>query len=198
MKLDLLRMCIVYFHLLACCVAIGSVFMSDLRLVRALLRGGIGQTDPGHLWELHHTLSIALAALWATGVALVGFDVWTKGADVLLNPKLQAKIAVVVLLTLNGIVLHRRVLPALERAGSLMRMHLGPRLFAIFIGAVSAASWLYAALLGVGRPLNFKFSVGKILAGWPLLVTAGFCAMTLLAAWAHHVQRNRHARAGLQ
>lgn len=180
MKLDLLRMGIVYLHLLACCIAIGTVFMSDLQMVHKLIRGVDDAQAPEHLWTLHRTLSYALAALWITGAGLVGFDVWMKDAGVLMNPKLQAKVAVVVLLTLNGVVLHRSVIPALTRAGSLMRMEVGPRLFAVLVGATSAGCWLYAALLGVGRPLNWQFSLAKIMSGLPLLVGAGFLGMSLL------------------
>jgi hypothetical protein len=189
MKFDLIRMAIVYLHLLACCVAIGSVFMSDLRMVLKLVRGVDDAEAPEHLWSLHRTLVLALAALWATGVGLVGFDVWMKGTEVLMNPKLQAKFAVVVLLTLNGMVLHRSVLPALIRAGSLMRMASGQRLFAVLIGAMSGGCWLYAALLGIGRPLNFQFSLAKIMSGLPLVVGAGFLAMTLLTVVASQLRQ---------
>jgi hypothetical protein len=190
MKLELIRMGIVYVHLLACCIAIGTVIMSDLQLVKELVFEGRDTMDPDHLHGLHRTLVWTLLALWVTGTALVGFDVWTKGAQTLLNPKLQAKVAVVVLLTLNGVALKRHVLPALQKAGSLLRLQLGPRMLSLFVGAVSAASWLYAALLGVGRPLSWKFSLGQILAGWPLLVLAGFLAMTLVTAWAQRVQHS--------
>lgn len=189
MKLELMRMGIVYIHLLACCIAIGTVFMSDLQLVRELVMGGRGETDATHLRGLHRTLVWALSALWLTGLGLVGFDVWTKGLQTLMNPKLQAKIAVVVLLTLNGIALERAVLPALQKAGSLLRLQVGPRMLSLFIGAVSAASWLYAALLGVGRPLNWKFSLTQVMAGWPVLVVGGFLSMTLVTAWAQRRRR---------
>ncbi|WP_427913458.1 hypothetical protein ACPWT1_00310 [Ramlibacter sp. MMS24-I3-19] len=188
MKLELIRMGIVYVHLLACCIAIGTVFMSDLQLVRELVAGGRGTLDPSELRGLHRTLVWTLSVLWVTGLALVGFDAVTKGMQTLLNPKLQAKIAVVVLLTLNGVVLERHVLPALQKAGSLLRLQFGPRMLSVFVGAVSAASWLYAAMLGVGRPLNWKFSLVEIMAGWPMLVVGGFLTMTLVTTWA---QRQR-------
>jgi hypothetical protein len=194
MKSDLIRMGIVYPHLLACCVAIGSVFMSDVKMVSNLVRGVDDAEAPEHLWSLHRTLAYALGALWVTGAALVSFDVWMKGTNVLMNPKLQAKIAVVVLLTANGVILHRSVLPALCRAGSLMRMIPRQRLFAVLVGAMSAACWLYAALLGVGRPLNWQFSLPKILSGLPLLVGAGFIGMSLLTMVAGQMRGARQSQ----
>ena len=121
--MDLLRMAIVYPHLIACCVAIGLVLTNDLAMVRQLLTGkGSLHHDGGHLTKLHGTIVLALGALWLTGIAIVWLDVSANGWAYLLNPKLQAKVAIVLLLTFNGVVLHRGVMPALERAGSLLKL----------------------------------------------------------------------------
>ncbi|TFY99185.1 hypothetical protein EZ313_21680 [Ramlibacter henchirensis] len=189
MKFDLLRMGVVYLHLIACCIALGTVFMSDLRLVRGLLRSEGGKVEADHLAGLHHTLARSLLALWVTGFAVVSMDVWKSGADVMLNPKLQAKFFVVLLLTLNGLALERFVLPAMKKAGALMRLTLTNRLLAVFVGAVSAVSWFYAAALGVGRPLNWQFSLAQIMAAWPMLVFGGFFLMVTLTAWVEYVSR---------
>ncbi|KQT10941.1 hypothetical protein [Ramlibacter sp. Leaf400] len=186
MKFDLMRMGIVYLHLIACCVALGTVFMSDLQLVKGLMRSEGGAVEPNHLAGLHHTLARALLALWVTGFLLVAVDVWRGGTNVLFNPKLQAKFAVVLLLTVNGLALERFVLPAMKRAGALMRLSFSNRLLAVFIGAVSAVSWFYAAALGVGRPLNWQFSLAQIMAAWPILVAGGFFMMITLTAWAQY------------
>jgi hypothetical protein len=177
---------IVYLHLIACCVALGSVFMSDLHLVRGLLRSEGGTVAADHLSGLHHSLARALLALWITGFAVVGLDVWSNGANVLANPKLQAKFAVVLLLTVNGLALERFVLPALKKAGALMNLTFSNRLLAVFIGAVSGVSWFYAALLGIGRPLNWQFTLTQIMAAWPVLVAGGFFLMVTLTAWAQY------------
>jgi hypothetical protein len=177
---------VVYVHLIACCVAIGLVFMSDLDMVKRLLLGEAATLDEQHLRDLHRTLTRALLFLWLSGAALVGIDVWTKGTEVLLNPKLQSKFAVVALLTVNGVVLHRSVLPMLRKAGALMRLTFRGRMLAVFIGSVSGVSWFYAALLGVGRPLNFKYSLPQIMAGYPLLVAGGFVSMVFLTAWSQY------------
>lgn len=186
MKFDLLRMGIVYLHLIACCVALGTVFMSDLQLVKGLLRSDGGTVEPDHLAGLHHTLVRALLALWITGIAIVGMDIWKSDSGVLFNPKLQAKFAVVLLLTINGLALERLVLPAMKRAGAIMRLTFSNRLLAVFVGAVSAVSWFYAAALGIGRPLNWQFSLTQIMAAWPVLVVGGFFMMVTLTAWAQY------------
>jgi hypothetical protein len=199
MTSELTRMGIVFLHLIACCVAIGLVFMSDLDMVKRLLQPGSDTVDTAHMESLHRTVSRALIALWLTGIALVSLDVLLKGAGTLANPKLQSKIAMVCLLTLNGLVLQRQVLPFLRKAGCLMRLTFSRRMLALFIGSVSGVSWFYAALLGVGRPLNWKYTLPEILAAYPVMVVGGFVGMLALTAWTeHHGRRAESESRGVE
>lgn len=183
---DLARMGVVYLHLVACCVAIGTVFMSDLRMVRSLLAAEDQTVDGDHLASLQTTVGRCLLALWITGAVLIGMDISVKGWSVLANPKIQAKIAVVALLTLNGFALHGLVLPALRRVNCILHLNMSMRQFAALTGAISGVSWLYAAALGVGRPLNWKYSLGEIMMAYPAFIAAGFMGMTALMAWCAH------------
>jgi hypothetical protein len=181
--LDLLRLGIVYFHLIACCVAIGLVLTSDLAMVRRLMNGD-AREDPDHIDYLQKVVSGSLVVLWLTGIAIISLDASQKGWEYFLNPKLQAKIAIVVLLTVNGFFLHRSILPLMKKAGSLLDLPLDYRFLAMFSGAVSAVSWFYAAMLGIARPLNWTYSLTEILAPYPVLIAGGFLGMLALAAWA--------------
>lgn len=185
MEHEFSRMAIVYAHLIACCVSIGLILMSDIAMIRQLISGNArARMDSKHLHDLQNTVALALVALWITGAAIITLDVSAKGWSYFANPKLQAKITVVCLLTLNGFLLHHRVLPLMKKVGSLLSMSHSQRIFAVFCGAVSAVSWFYAALLGVGRPLNWKYSLSEILAVYPVLVAGGFTALMLLLVWA--------------
>jgi hypothetical protein len=187
MEYEFLRMGIVYAHLIACCAAIGLVLMSDIAMVKQLISGNPRERmDEKHLHDLQNTVAWALVALWATGVAIITLDASSKGLAYFANPKLQAKITVVCLLTLNGFLLHHRVLPLMKKVGNLLSMSFSQRSFAVFAGSVSAVSWFYAALLGVGRPLNWKYSLTEILAAYPALIVGGFVGLMLLLAWARH------------
>jgi hypothetical protein len=64
-------------------------------------------------------------------------------------------------------------------------------MFALFSGALSGVSWLYAAMLGVGRPLAWKYSLTELLMAYPVLIVLGFATMVALTQWA----RNRNAAA---
>jgi hypothetical protein len=187
MEFEFTRMGLIYAHLIACCAAIGLILMSDIAMVRQLISGDPRERmDPKHLQELQNTVAMALVALWATGAAIVALDASFKGWGYFANPKLQAKIAVVCLLTLNGVLLHHRVLPLMKKAGSLLNLSFSQRSFAVFAGAVSGVSWFYAAMLGVGRPLNWKYSLAEILAAYPALIAGGFVGLMLLLAWAQY------------
>lgn len=187
--MEFIRMGIVYIHLIACCVAIGLVLTSDIAMVRQLFNSS-ADLDQDHMPGLQRTVTLALAALWITGIMIVSLDAWTKGLEYFQNPKLQSKVAIVTLLTFNGIALHNTVLPALQKAGSLLKLSFDNRMLAIFLGAVSGVSWFYAAMLGVGRPLNWKFSLIEILAVYPALIAGGFVTMLLITALAQSRQRS--------
>lgn len=187
MNAEFIRMGIVYLHLIACCVAIGLVLVSDLDMIKRLIAGDPNdRLDPNHLSSLQRTVSRALVVLWLTGVALVTVDAMGKDWGILANPKLQSKIAIVCLLTLNGFALHRYVMPMMQKAGSLLRMSFSNRMLAVFTGSVSGVSWFYAAMLGIGRPLNWKYSLLEILAAYPVLIAGGFVSMVALTAWAQY------------
>ena len=183
--MELTRLAIVYLHLIACCVAIGLVLTSDIAMVRQLLQGdSAGLSDHKHMDSLQKTVSRALAVLWVTGVAIVALDVSIKGLGYFANPKLQVKIGLVVLLTINGVFLHNTVLPLMQKAGSLLKLTFNHRMLALFAGAVSGVTWFYAALMGVGRTLAWKYSLVELLAAYPVLIVGGFVSMLALTAWA--------------
>jgi hypothetical protein len=179
--MELLRLGVVYVHLVACCVAIGLVLTSDIAMVRDLLKRKVfTEHDNAHMESLQKSVVVALIFLWVTGAAIVGIDYLEKGANYFMNPKLQAKVIIVTLLTYNGVLLHRLVLPALQKAGSLLHLGFSARMMALFCGSLSAVSWMYAAMLGVGRPLAWKYSLSELLMAYPVLIALGFLAMLVL------------------
>ncbi|MGW8461504.1 hypothetical protein [Pseudomonas sp. CLCA07] len=179
--MEFLRLGVVYVHLVACCVAIGLVLTSDIAMVRDLFkRKTFTEHDNAHMESLQKSVSVALIALWVTGAAIIGIDYLDKGMNYFMNPKLQAKVIIVALLTYNGVVLHRLVLPALQKAGSLLNLGFSARMTALFCGSLSAVSWMYAAMLGVGRPLAWKYSLTELLMAYPVLIALGFLAMLAL------------------
>ncbi len=183
--MEFTRLAVVYLHLIACCVAIGLVLTSDIAMVKKLITGDTAASgsDAEHLDHLQTTVSRALLALWITGIAVVALDASVKGWNYFANPKLQAKIGLVVLLTINGVLLHRTVLPLMQKAGSLLQLKPSQLHLTLFAGAVSAVTWFYAAFMGVGRPLAWKYSLLELLAAYPVMIAGGYAGMLALTAW---------------
>lgn len=184
--LEFTRLALVYVHLIACCIAIGLVAASDFGMLRSLLQDDAStrRRKAHDLHGLQNVVYFALVALWATGAAIVTLDALVKGGwGYFGNPKIQAKILVVFLLTANGVLLHTLVLPWMEKAGSLLNMSFRQAIFSTLAGVISGVSWLYAAFMGVGRPLAWKYSLAELMLAYPVLLMAGFTGMLLLITW---------------
>jgi hypothetical protein len=160
---EVTRMGLILAHLLAFAAAFAAVALGDFaifarrRINSSLLAGS------------SKAVATTLVALWVTGLCVIwldtGFDI-----DVLLTkPKLLAKITIVSLLTLNGIGLHWLALPALgKKHADTERAALVPAL----LGAISGATWLFAAFVGVGKAVA------------PMLGYSGFMVLYGLAVLA--------------
>lgn len=189
------RLALVYVHLIACCVAIGLVLKSDVEMLKDLLSGNRSSNHlrSKEMNQLQHVVSLALAVLWATGAWIIAIDTISKGGlHYFANPKIQAKILLVTLLTLNGVVLHNMVLPWMQKAGSLLNLSFDRLTLAAFAGTVSAVTWMYAALMGVGRPLAWKYTLVQLMAAYPVLIAGGTLVMLAGITWLK-VQRSAPA-----
>ena len=127
-------------------------------------------------------ITIGLAILWVTGIGfLVHYAVFSP--DKLANPKIYAKLALVTVLTANGAFLHayvlRRVADMDDPSGM---MSSGVGRLCLFSGAVSAASWIGAFLLGALPILNNVISFSILVAIWAGMVLAVFlCAQAIVS-----------------
>ena len=161
-------MFLVLAHLAALMAAAIAVAFGDYALL------GRRRVDGRLLYRASTGVAWALVGLWVTGLALIGVDTAFDWAVLLAKPKVLAKLTVVLLLTANGIHLHRTVLPSLTPVQPPARRE-ARRIAAqaAVAGGVSAACWTFGVFLGVARPLA------------PVLGYTGFVAVfgvVLLAA----------------
>lgn len=167
--LDTVRILLVATHIVAVAVAIGLVFWQDIALVTSRRINALQ-------FQLSSTqVTRALLVLWLTGIAIIGLDTGLDLAVIAAKPKILAKVTVVVLLSINGWVLHRFAFPAL------LGTHKNPRRTAALVttlGAVSTVSWLYAIFLGVARPLAQVLSYTGFVGIYATLLAVGI-AMAL-------------------
>ena len=172
-------------HILALALGLGSALLADWIVLRKLAFGTVSQKAAQQLIDLSHAVCAGLVLIWITGALLVTDNALDTPASVM-NQKLWAKLAIVIALTVNAVLLHRIVMPMVKR-------RVGQPLFAsvfewrlmvsTLLGAVSAVSWVFSAYLGVARELNGHANLVPILASYlGALLLAWALAVILLYA----------------
>lgn len=156
----MLKTLLVYLHLIATCAAIGTIVITDLRLAAKALGYRVVIPRPERFETV--MISAALAMLYLTGASIV-FLGWQASPDYLLNPKLQGKLILVALLTVNAVVLHWHVFPVLSRSRPVSRWStVDWRLVSTSV-SFSNSVWFFCAFLGVARIWNGTVSLGFVL-----------------------------------
>lgn len=168
---------VIYGHLIATCLAIGSAIRADFTLWRGR-HSPLSEVLRNYLVETQTVVIISLALLWCSGLLLVYIGYLNEGIHYLLNPKLWAKASVVILLTINGWLLHRIGFPLLDKS-ALVLMPKADKLKLSLLGTISAGSWLFAAFLGIARPWSHNLPYLHIMS---VFIVALALAITFTAA----------------
>jgi hypothetical protein len=179
-------MLLVFGHLLAASMALGAIVATDLRLLSKLSQDKVRIAPPNPF--VARMVMLALLLLYVTGGAIVVHGLGER-ADYLENPKLQVKIFLVVVLTLNAFVLHYVTFPRLARGRRVARWHLTDWIIVAVPVATSNFLWMFIAFLGVARPWNYSMPMRDILeiaAALYLVVQVG--VFTILAMAGRNVQ----------
>jgi hypothetical protein len=137
---SLLQQGVLALHLVAAALTAAAVLHEDWRLMTQR------RIVPARLARTARAVALGLSVLWTSGIVLVALGVATNGAGSAFTPKLAAKLLVVSLLTLNGVVLHARVF-ARWWHGDVVALD-ARHWDAVALGSVSGASWVGASLLG--------------------------------------------------
>jgi hypothetical protein len=188
----MLTMALVFVHLLAASMALGAIVATDLRLLSKLAQDRIRIAPPNAF--VARIVMVGLALLWASGIAIVGVGAFADPGT-LANPKLQAKIGLVVLLTANAFALHRITFPRLAKGRRVARWRAGDWLAVAVPVALSNTLWLFAAFLGIARPWNHTVPLADVLAaaaGFYVVVQLG--VFTILGVAGSAFEENRWAR----
>jgi hypothetical protein len=154
--LSVLHQGLLFLHVIVFALTLAAVLREDLRLVMTR------RIDMPRLLHTARAVSIGLSVLWASGLMLVAIDAATSAGPWWPSAKLQAKLIVVSVLTINGWALHAWVFPRLWGVAVRIDRGLWP---AAALGALSSASWVTASFVGVARVVS------------PWLSLAGFMAL---------------------
>ena len=151
----------VFLHLVATCAAIGTIVITDMRLLAKLMGYRVVIPPPQRFETV--MISVSLVLLYLTGGVLIAVGL-ASDPQYLDNPKLQGKLVLVALLTANAFVLHYLSFPVLGRAQPVSSW--SRRQWLTVSGTVSLSNsiWFYSAFLGVARVWNFTVSLWFVLA----------------------------------
>ena len=177
----MLHLALVFCHFLAAALALGAIVATDLRMLSKLAQDRVRIAPPNEF--VARMVTVSLLVLCATGAAIVLQGV-REQPGYLANPKLQAKIVLVVLLALNALVLHRVTFPRLARGRRIARWRALDWIAISVPVAASNALWLFVALLGIARAWNETMPFGTVLALGALayaVVQAAVCAILVVA-----------------
>lgn len=161
-------------HLGGLVLGVGSATLLDLIIARFILMRGI---SPEHVYIIDFSskiVSIGLALLWISGIGFLIHYGFYEPAK-LENPKIWAKIAIVGVLSVNGLLVHYFLLPRIrEQVGKRLLEGLSPFdcSLVLMAGTVSVISWYVPLILGAIPQLNFVVPAEVILSGYALLVVA--------------------------
>lgn len=156
----MLKTLIVYLHLIATCAAIGTIVITDLRLA-AKAMGYKVVIPPPERFETR-MISAALALLYMTGAVIV-FIGLQANPEYLANQKVQAKLVLVGLLTVNAVILHRLVFPILGRSRPVSRWNRSDWTTVALSVSFSNSMWFFCAFLGIARVWNGTVSIEYVL-----------------------------------
>ena len=173
------RTLLVGIHLLGLCFGLGGATMLDFWILRWILWGYLPDNVVRTFEFVSKAVSAGLVLLWLSGG---GFLVLYESYDPakLANPKILAKLAIVGALSVNGLLIHRWVLPYVARARALPLfdgLRRRRRMLFVVSGALSGVSWYAAFALGLLREFNGRVPAATLLGVWLILVLLSTAAM---------------------
>ena len=161
-------------HFCGLVLGVGAATLLDLIIARFILMRGISFE---HVYVVDFSskiVTIGLGLLWISGIGfLIHYGVFEPAK--LQNPKIWAKIAIVAVLSVNGLLLHYFVLPRIRnQVGKRLLDGLSPfDCSLVFLaGTVSVISWYVPLILGAIPQLNYVVPAEVILSSYALLLIA--------------------------
>lgn len=178
----MLKLLLLFAHLLGTSLALGAIVATDIRLLGKLADDRVRIAPPNPF--VMRLISLALLTLFLTGGALLAVGL-AADPHYLANPKIQGKLLLVALLSVNALVLHHYTFPGLARGRRVARWKLVDFLRVALPVSLSNCLWMYCAFLGIARPWNNNVSLGFVLgtATWLFVLTlVGVTAILMIAA----------------
>ncbi|WP_299730777.1 hypothetical protein [uncultured Endozoicomonas sp.] len=168
-----LKSLITFVHLAGLAIGLGGAWVLDAFIVKHL-HNPISKDKYFTIEFVSKFVLAGLVILWLSGFSFIGYY-YLYTPEFLVNQKVWGKLFIVVVLTLNGFLVHRVVLPRVNDsigrslADSLSEAEIKKL---TVIGVVSFMSWIFPVILGVSKTLNFSVPAIDIIAFYLVVVVA--------------------------
>lgn len=168
-----LKVILLYIHLMAMAAAIGTALLLKQLL---FLRTSESHVLIESILKSQQIVTFSLAGLWVSGGLLLLYS-YLQDPSFIQNEKIWAKIIIVAIMTFNGWIIERFVVPVLTQVARGKRALFSSQAESIrlrTIAAVSVSGWLMVTFLGLATFMNQGYSWSNILAIFMLLVSCAF------------------------
>jgi hypothetical protein len=182
-QVSVLKLLLLFAHLLGTSLALGAIVATDIRLLRRLADDRVRIAPPNPF--VMRLITLALVVLCVTGASMLALGLHDDPTYLSGNPKLQAKLVLVALLIINAVVLHRYTFPGLARGRRVARWKLSDFIRVALPVSISNCLWMYCAFLGIASPWSHTVSMEFVFgnAAWLLAATlAGVTTILVIAA----------------
>lgn len=175
------------FHLAGLALGLGGAVLLDMLAIRFLIK----QKISAEFYEIFkHSSQVVfwgLCLLWLSGIAYLIYY-YLADYHSLFNQKVWAKLFIVVILSVNGWWIHRRILPLMQGSinGYLFKtLSVNQRRVLLCSSVISILSWGIPLLLGACKELNFCISAFTILFIYFSLLIVGLITACALPKYIH-------------
>lgn len=185
-----LKTALVIVHLGSLAIGLGGALLMGLVVCRFFVRQSITQNQYDLVAFAANVVFAGLIGLWMSGLGFLGHYYFFDSSK-LADPKLWAKISIVLILTLNGLYVHAKAIPSIRRSiGSTLLTGVTPHTRALIItsGCISLVSWIFPVVLGaIQNPLpGVAFADGYLIffgAYLVFLISAILCGFLVEHCW---------------
>lgn len=188
-----LKSAITFVHLAGLALGIGCAWTLDLFIFKHFKKHTITEEKYDVIAFVSRLVTVGLVVLWISGGLFILYY-YHFTPEFLGNEKVWGKLFIVSVLTVNGLLVHRMLLPKLRNAiGSNLLETLTQKelRLVVSVGTISFLSWMVPMILGVSKTLNFTVP-GVYIVGVYLYVLALSLILSDMAAMLiHRLFRNR-------
>lgn len=175
---------LVFMHFSMAAYCIVSVVGTDWEILKAYSKP-VTEELLSEITCAKTTIKYALCGLWITGMLIVAYGTYTS-LGYLANPKLWFKLFVVVVLTLNGLLVHK--LSTILKPGLVLASLDDKMAFKLNLaGVVSSVSWIWACFVGTARAWNDTLPFATLMVFYLTSLAVGIA----VAVFLHNHQKKR-------